>query len=140
MDVKLFSGCALEAQRADTVALQLEGLGNSLNEASLVHMAVIIDEMHWTAAFLRELADYSQIHQDRIPIVLNHLNILLPCLVRTLVDIQRYVENRSLSRKDRWRAMYHDMKDEADGIDLAARFRIYKYFLTSLRDVLIRYG
>ena len=138
-DVKLFSGCALEAQRAETVALQLEGLGNSLNESSLVHMALIIDEMHWTAAFLRELADYSQIHQDRIPIVLNHLNVILPCLSRTLRDIQRYVEDRSLTKRNRWRAMYHDMKEEADGIDLSKRFRIYKYFLTSLRDVLIRY-
>lgn len=139
-DIKLFGGCALEAQRADQVALQLEGLGHSLAEASIGHLAIIVEEMHWTATFLRELADYSQIHQDRIPIVLNHLNVVLPCISRTLRDIRTYVEDKSLTKRNRWRTMYHDMREEADGIDLAQRFSIYKYFLTSLRDVLVRYA
>lgn len=138
-DIKLFGGCALEAQRADTVALQLEGLGNSLTESSIGHLAIIVEEIHWIAAFLRELADYSQIHQDRIPIVLNHLNVVLPCISRTLRDIQGYIENKSMTKRNRWRTMYHEMKEEADGIELAQRFSIYKYFLTSLRDVLIRF-
>lgn len=138
-DIKLFGGCALEAQRADTVAIQLEGLGNSLTEAGVGHLTVIVGEMQLTAYFLRELADYSQIHQDRIPIVLNHLNIVLPCISRTLRDIQGYIEDRSMTKKNRWRTMYHVMREEADGIELAQRFSIYKYFLTSLRDVLIRF-
>lgn len=138
-DIKLLSGCALEAQRTDLVALQLEGLGYSLSESGLGHLSIIVKEMHLTARFLRELADYSQIHQDRIPIVLNHLNIVLPCISRTLRDIQSYIEDRSMTKKNRWRTMYHEMKEEADGMELAERFSVYKYFLTSLRDVLIRY-
>jgi hypothetical protein len=34
--------------------------------------------------------------------------------------------------------MYHNMKDEGDGMTLGGRFLLYNYFLGSLRNVLLR--
>ncbi|KAL6869888.1 hypothetical protein ACO1O0_001220 [Amphichorda felina] len=139
IELHLFGGCCLEAQRCDTVALQLEALRNALMSGpSPVHLTPIIDGVRASGRFLRELADLSQVHQDRLPVVLNHLNIILPCLSRTLRDITGHYEDRSLTKKNRWRTMYHKMMEEADGTPLSQRFSIYNYFLTSLRDVLIR--
>jgi hypothetical protein len=134
----LVGGCCLEAHRCDTVALLLEGLRNSLLDASAVHLSDIIDIIRLAACNLRELADLSQVYQDRIPIVLNHLNILLPCLSRTLRDITGYYEDTTMSKINRWRNMYHEMKEEGDGMSLGGRFVLYNYFLSSLRDVLLR--
>ncbi|KAI6783731.1 uncharacterized protein J7T54_001607 [Emericellopsis cladophorae] len=134
----LFGGCCLEAHRCDAVALQLEGLRGYLLDASAGHLSIIIDDIRLTACSLRELADLSQVHQDRIPVVLNHLNILLPCLSRTLRDITSYYEDTTISKINRWRNMYHCMKDEGDGMTLGGRLMLYNYFLGSLRDVLLR--
>lgn len=139
IELHLFGGCCLEAQRSDTVALQIEGLRFALGENNDVHMASIVDSIRACACHLRELADLSQIHQERIRIVLNHLNVILPCLSRTLRDITTYYEDRSMSKKNRWRTMYHNMAEEAEGMTLPHRFKLYNYFLKSLRDVLIRY-
>jgi hypothetical protein len=123
------------------VALQLEGLRFALGkeENSDVHIATIVDTIRACARLLRELADLSQIHQERIRIVLNHLNVILPCLSRTLRDITTYYEDRTLTKTNRWRTMYHKMAEEAEGMTLPHRFKLYNYFLKSLRDVLIRY-
>jgi len=138
MEHHLFGGCCLEAHRCDAVALQLEGLRGYLLDASVGHLSNIIDDIRLTACSLRELADLSQVHQDRIPVVLNHLNILLPCLSRTLRDITSYYEDTTMTKINRWRNMYHCMKDEGDGMTLGGRFMLYSYFLGSLRDVLLR--
>lgn len=139
IEVHLFGGCCLEAQRCDTVALNLEGLRTALGEINNVHLSTIIDEVRTSGRCLRELADMSQVYQDRVPVVLNHLNVVLPCLSRTLRDITGYYENRTLTKRNRWRTMYHDMMEEADGVALPQRFSIYNYFMTSLKDVLIKY-
>lgn len=139
IELHLFGGCCLEAQRSDTVALQLDGLRYAIGENNDVHMTTVIEEIRACGSHLRELADLSQIHQDRVAVVLNHLNVILPCLSKTLRDITSYYEDRTLTKKNRWRTMYHNMADEAESMTLPHRFRLYNYFLTSLRDVLIRY-
>ena len=139
VELHLFGGCCLEAQRSDTVALQIEGLRFAMGENNDIHMTVMVDEIRACARVLRELADLSQIHQERIRVVLNHLNVVLPCLSRTLRDITTHYEDRRMSKKNRWRTMYHGMAEEAEGLTLPHRFKLYNYFLTSLRNVLIRY-
>lgn len=140
IDAHLFGGCCLEAQRSDIVARHLAGLRGSLAGSADRHLCEVMDEVRAGGRFLRELADLSQVHQDRVPPILNHLNIVLPCLSKSLRDMSAYCENGSLSKGDRWRIMVHDMMDESGGSTLAQRFTMYNYFLTSLRDILIRYN
>lgn len=140
IDAHLLQGCCLEAQRADNVWLHLEGLHQALAGSSHPHLVTTIEEVRNSSRTLRELADLSQVHQDRVPVVLNHLNIVLPCLSRSLRDITAHYEDRSLSKQNRWRKMYHQMLAEASGLRLPERFLVYNHFLNSLRELMTRYG
>ena len=139
-DIELYRGCCREAERSDAMWLRLEGLRKSLPPGNHMHLVATIEGMRGTAQVLRELADLSQLHKDRVPVVLYHLDIGLPCLQRTLQDILQFYEDQKLSLDNRWRKMYHTMKDEADGLLLPQRFMLYNQFFTSLKDLLTRYA
>lgn len=101
-------------------------------------MVALIEEIRRSSQLLRELADRSRMHGSRAPIVVNHLNVILPCLSKTLRDITSHYEDKTVSREVRWRKMYHDMLKEAGGLPLPQRFMMYNHFLTLLLFLLIR--
>ncbi|KAM6531710.1 hypothetical protein FSOLCH5_001161 [Fusarium solani] len=138
LGLHLLQGCLLEAQRADKVAFHLVGLRNSLPEAPHAHLVVTTEEIRISAQLLRELAEYSQTHFSRVPVVLDYLEIILPCLSRSLRDITTHYEDRTLTKENRWRKMYHSMTQEAGGLSLPQRFILYNHFLTLLRELLTR--
>ncbi|KFA66550.1 hypothetical protein S40285_00703 [Stachybotrys chlorohalonatus IBT 40285] len=138
VEVHLLKGCCLEAERADIVWFRLEGLKAALNEQGHPHLDATIEEIRKVSNLLRELADLSQVHQDRVPVTLDHLNIVLPCLSRSLRDITSHYEDKKLTKQNRWRKMYHQMTNEIGGIPLPQRFVLYNQFLTLLRDLLAR--
>ncbi|KOS19322.1 hypothetical protein ESCO_000898 [Escovopsis weberi] len=138
VDAHLLQGCCVEAERSDIVWLRLEGLYQSLPEANRRSLRTLIDEIRTSSLILRELADLSQVHQDRVPLALDPLNVLLPCISRSLRDITGHYEDTKLTKVNRWRTMYHDMTDEVGGLPLPQRFVVYNHFLTSLRDLLSR--
>ncbi|RSL39330.1 hypothetical protein CEP51_016819, partial [Fusarium floridanum] len=138
LGLHLLQGCLLEAQRADKVAFHLVGLRNSLPEAPHAHLVVTTEEIRISAQLLRELAEYSQTHFSRVPVVLDYLEIILPCLSRSLRDITTHYEDRTLTKENRWRKMYHSMTTEAGGLSLPQRFILYNHFLTLLRELLTR--
>lgn len=101
-------------------------------------MVALIEEIRRSSQLLRELADHSRMHGSRAAIVVNHLNVILPCLSKTLRDITSYYENKAMTRETRWRKMYHDMMKEAGGLSLPQRFMMYNHFLTLLVFLLVR--
>ncbi|KAM4055017.1 hypothetical protein HRG_005830 [Hirsutella rhossiliensis] len=138
MDMHLLRGCCLEAERSDFVSCLLEGLCLALNDTSDPHLKTVIEEVRAGSRILRELADLSQIHQDRVPLILEPLNIVLPCLSRSLRDIAAYYGDRTRPRASRWRNMYHKMTNEAGGLPLPGRFIVYNQHLSLVRALLIR--
>lgn len=138
VDAHLMKGCCVEAERADAVWFRLEGLRTALPGSSHPHLVATIEEIRTSSRTLRELADLSQVHQDRVPVVVSHLNIALPCLSRSLRDITSHYEDRTLSKLNRWRKMYHQMANEALGQRLPERFLVYNHFFASLRELLTR--
>ncbi|KAI5466230.1 hypothetical protein BGZ63DRAFT_438061 [Mariannaea sp. PMI_226] len=138
IEVHLLQGCYLEASRAEQVAFNLEGLRFSLPNPPHPHLSLVIEEIRISAQLLRELADQSQVHFTRVPVVLDYLEIILPCLSRSMRDIKSHYEDRTLTRENRWRKMYHTMTDEASGLPLQQRFILYNHFLTLLRELLTR--
>ncbi|KAL9484786.1 hypothetical protein ACSS6W_003575 [Trichoderma asperelloides] len=138
VDAHLLKGCCLEAERSDSVWLRLEGLFLALPEANRRQLRSLIDEIRTTSLILRELADLSQVHQDRVPLVLDPLNTVLPCLSRSLRDIVTHYENRKLTKVNRWRTMFHEMTNEAGGLQLPQRFVVYNHYLTAIRNLLSR--
>ena len=80
LEISLIQGCGLEAERCVAVAGSLDGLRLVVPEANHPDMFATITETHRCARFLEGLAQESAIYQDRVPIVLDHLNVLLPSL------------------------------------------------------------
>ncbi|KAK0733333.1 hypothetical protein B0T26DRAFT_632503 [Lasiosphaeria miniovina] len=134
----LLQGCCREAERADLVALGLDQLRAALQESFHGHMIALAEEIRRSSRLLRDLADRSQVHISRVPVVLDHLNVVLPCLCRTLRDITSYFEDKTVSRETRWRKMYNKMTEEAGGLPLPQRFILYNHFLSLLRLLLTR--
>jgi hypothetical protein len=138
VEMHLLQGCCREAERADLVAVGLDQLRSALPEAFHGHLVGLTEEIRGSSRLLRDLADRSQVHMARIPIVLNYLNVVLPCLCRSLRDITTHYEDKTLSREIRWRKMYHKMTEEAGGLPLPQRFVLYNHFLSLLKLLLTR--
>ncbi|EGY21889.1 uncharacterized protein VDAG_03329 [Verticillium dahliae VdLs.17] len=135
-DVHLLQGCYTKAERADIVAIRLEGLRLALPENFHPHMIAVIEETRGCARILRDLADRGHVHILRVPMTLNYLNLVLPCLSRTLRDMTMYYEDKTVRKEIRWRRMYNKMKDEVEGLPLPQRFVVYNHFLTMVRRLL----
>ncbi|KAI1268768.1 hypothetical protein F5Y18DRAFT_166701 [Xylariaceae sp. FL1019] len=65
----VLSGCCKEAERADIVSMSLEGLRNTLPEGLQIELTHLIKEIRSTSYLLRDLADRSQVHLNRVPAV-----------------------------------------------------------------------
>ena len=139
MASKLLNGCCVESERAERVAVSLEGLRNSLPDELHPHLSGVIEEVHKSSNLLRDLADQSQVHISRVPSVIDFLNIILPCYCKTLRDITEHYEDRSKTRERRWKSMYHKLSDELPGTTLPARFMMYNQFLLCLQWLLTKY-
>jgi len=140
IDGRLLQGCYQEAERSRVVALNLDGLRNAMAESYHAHIFALSEEIRTTSAILRDIADRSQVHFSRVPVVLDYLNVVLPCLSRSLRDITTFYEDIAVSKEIRWRRMYHKMTSEVGGIPLPQRFVLYNHFLTVLLQLLIRCG
>lgn len=134
----LFRNCCQEAERADIVARGLDQLRAALSESFHSHLIALAEEIRSSSRLLRELANRSQVHIARVPIVANYLGVLLPCLSRTLRDITTHYDDKTLSREIRWRKMYNKMTEEAGGLPLPQRFVLYNTFLSLLSQLLTR--
>ena len=140
VEAHLLHGCCREAERAELTALRLDGLRAVLPQSFHGHIIVVREEIRNGSALLRDLADRSQVHLARVPVVLDYLNVVLPCLSKSLRDIITYIDDKTLSREIRWRKMYNKMTDEASGLSLPQRFMLYNHFLTMLKYLLTRYN
>ncbi|KAK0754059.1 hypothetical protein B0T18DRAFT_28159 [Schizothecium vesticola] len=138
VEVHLLQGCCREADRADLVAVGLEQLRAALPESFHGHLIALAEEVRGSSSLLRDLADRSQVHIARVPVVLNYLHVLLPCLCRTLRDITTHYEDKTITREIRWRKMYNTMTEEAGGLPLPQRFVLYNHFLSLLKQLLVR--
>lgn len=101
-------------------------------------MSGVTAEIRQSSKILRDLAARSHSHSSRMPIVADQLKIALPCMSKTLQDITSYYEDKTISRENRWKKMYHEMLKEAGGQPLPNRFLLYNNFLTLLLQLLIR--
>jgi len=138
LDGRLLQGCFRESERCEIVGLSLEGLRNALVESFHAHMTALIEEIKTSGCILRDLADKSQVHYQRVPIVMHYLDVVLPCLSKSLRDITEYIDDRTSSKEIRWRKMYNKMTEEGGGIPLPQRFVLYNHYLRLLHQLLTR--
>ncbi|KAL2128184.1 hypothetical protein VTI74DRAFT_9546 [Chaetomium olivicolor] len=138
IEVQLLLGCCREADQADVVARGLDQLRAALSDSFHGHLIALAEEIRASSRLLRTIASCSEMHIPRIPFVANYLNVVLPCLSRSLKDITSYYEDKGLSREIRWRKMYNKMTEEAGGLPLPQRFVLYNHFLSLLKQMLTR--
>ncbi|OAA53790.1 hypothetical protein SPI_09235 [Niveomyces insectorum RCEF 264] len=134
----LIGGCFQEAMSADLVAGCLENLRGFLAEPLHPHLNALIDEIRKCSRVLRQIVEETRTHHSRTPVLLDYLDMLLPCFRRSLADIKGYYENKSMTKELRWRTMYHKMTEEASGLHLPQRFALYHQFLVLLEQMLTR--
>ncbi|KAK3397688.1 hypothetical protein B0T20DRAFT_354485 [Sordaria brevicollis] len=137
-EMQLSQGCCHEAERAAIVAMALDQLREALPESFHGHLIALAGAVRDSSRRLRDLVNHSQPHVERVPLVLNYLNILLPCLSQTLNEIMSYYDDRTLTREHRWRKMYNKMTEEAGGVPLPQHFVLYNNFLVMLGYLLSR--
>lgn len=137
---KLLTGCCHEADRCDTVAFLLEGLRRSLPENLQPHLAGLTGEITNTCRSLRDLVDLVQVQKAKVPAVIEDINVILPCLVKTLQDIETFYRDRSISKEQRWKRMYHELSTELHGTTLPARFILYNQYLQQLQLLVSKYA
>lgn len=101
-------------------------------------MVGVVEEIRQSSKLLRDLAARSNGHSCRTPIVANHLVVVLLCMSKTLKDITSYYDDKTISRENRWKKMYHEMLKEAGGLPLPHRFLLYNNFLALLLYLLTR--
>ncbi|KAK4155354.1 hypothetical protein C8A00DRAFT_13575 [Chaetomidium leptoderma] len=138
VETHLLLGCCREADEANVVAGGLDQLRAALPESFHSHLIALAEEIRSSSRMLRGLADRSQMHITRVPFMTNYLNVVLPCLSRSLKDITAHYEDKTLTREIRWRKMYNKMTDEAGGLPLPQRFVLYNHFLSLLKQLLTR--
>ncbi len=134
---RLLEGCFREAARADLVAGCIDSLRVFLPESFHTHMTAVSDEVRTSARLLRELLERPQAQAHRVPKIIPYLNVLLPCLCRSLRDMTNFYEDKTLSKEIRWRAMYNKMTEEAN-LPLPQRFTLYNHFLLLLVQLIAR--
>lgn len=120
------------------VSFQLDGLGVAIPPSHRAHLIATAEEIRTAAGLLRQLADESDRHFQRIDVMINYLNVMLPSIQKSLNDISKYYEDRRQSRDLRWRTMYHAMTEEAGNLPLPQRFMLYNQYLSGLCQLLVR--
>ena len=138
VDMTLIQGCCQEAERATIVHYTLSALRDALPVNFHAHMDGLREEIRTSSQLLRELADRSRVYYSRIPVVVDYLNVVLPCLCKSLRDITQYYEDKTVKKEIRWRKMYNEMTEEAAGLPLPQRFALYNVFLVMLIQLLTR--
>lgn len=104
-------------------------------------MVALTEEIRKSAKLLRDLGGRGPAHMPRAPAVANHLNVLLPCLSRSLRDITARCDDKTVSRELRWRGLYHAfVKESGGGLGPPQRFMVYNDFLAQLLCLLTRDG
>lgn len=132
-----YFGCLLEAQRGDNIVRELSRIRAALYPTLYEHITLVMRQVEKMSRSLRELYHLYPACIPRIPMLTYYLEIILPCLAKTLLDMVHCVCNRDLVPAAQWWTMYDHFYDEAR-TSLAARFAIYNDYLIQLVQLMSR--
>jgi hypothetical protein len=131
-------GCWQEARRADKISSRLLVIRTELDE-HYDHISAVLKEVECSSRLLRDLYDLFPIYQNRVPMVLYYLQIILPTMSKTMRDMAIYIENDELSTKVQW-VLMNDRLSAQGGMTLAQRFSMYCEALVQTVRLLSRCG
>jgi hypothetical protein len=132
------SGCWWEARRCDLVAAALLRIRAALSLDFYNPITDLLREVESTSRLLRDLYDLFPVYKSSVPTLIYYLNVLLPCLCKTLRDMMIYIDNDALPPLTQW-ALVNERLAEQGGMSLTERFVMYIEFLVQLVRLLSRY-
>ncbi|PHH52452.1 hypothetical protein CFIMG_002863RA [Ceratocystis fimbriata CBS 114723] len=139
-DVRLIFGCHIENMHCITVASMLNNLAEHVDlKDGVMYLRALVDLVNQTASLLYRLGEYVWTYRvHRGPQILPYLQIFLPSLRKTLVDIGDFYRDSRYTKSKRWRCMYHHMTEDVH-MSLPRRFELYNNFLGALSEFLLQH-
>jgi hypothetical protein len=140
MDTLLLDGLVYEAEQCAKAMDDLAYLRRSVTaDHQRTELLLTRERIQNTRSALLALADSFPLYTAQVFKILNHVDIALQCLGRTIRDLRRWCADAALSREQRWLLLARAMLDESGGrMTLAKRFRLYARFFEHLELVLSR--
>jgi len=132
-------GCWREAMRADDIVERLERSRNILQPEFYDQISRVFIEVQSTNRLLLDLYDLFPIYQSRVPIITYYLELILPSLCRTLMDMEIFLDNvnDNLMARTQWVLMSNRFKEQG-GVLLAPHFVMYVEMLVYVVRLLSR--
>jgi hypothetical protein len=130
--------CWREAERAFDIAAALHQIKNEVDILLVNEVAEVTRQIWLASKLLRDLFDLFPFYSERGHFLLDYLNIILPCLRRTLQDIRYHIGNYPTNSFERiWIDLDEDLQRQSD-VSLRERFTLYNNFLVQLVQLLSR--
>jgi hypothetical protein len=129
--------CWWEAKRADDVAAALTRIRTSLDSSAHADITNVINEVLHSGSLLRDLSDLLRIYRNRVCLVREFLNILMPCFERSVDDIRHHLGEKGRSFAQIWVGITGRMSREGGG-SLYTRFIMYNGYMVQLVRLLSR--
>jgi hypothetical protein len=131
--------CWLEADRADDIAAALYGIQRRANAQIERDIRDVRRQIQDSSRLLRDLFDLVPFYSRRLPYVLDLLQVVQPCIARSLDDIRYHVRNnREYTRERIWHNIRDDFRNQHPNVTLRDRFVLYNEFWIQLIQLLSR--
>lgn len=127
------AGCWRAAEKAEDIAAALTQIRLRVN-SQIAHdnISDLVRQMRISSQVLTDLFDLAPIYRERVPIILAHLDIILPILRLTLEDMRQYLSQADLfSSQHIWNCIYDHLVREG-GVTPVERFRTYNEYIIQL--------
>ncbi|OAQ98053.1 hypothetical protein LLEC1_03014 [Akanthomyces lecanii] len=133
IDTALLNALYWESDKCATVTRLLSGLGRTLHRAAAVELKRVCQQVHGLRGAMLALADLFPLHTESVYYYLNHLDMVLPSISKTLDDIQILCPGHRRLDDAGWDHLLDTMFDESNQkLELEGRFKLYTRFFDNL--------
>lgn len=141
IDTALLNALFWESDKCATVVDRLSSLRRALTSRSaLDELNAVCGHVHLLRSAMLAVADLFPLHPQSIQAFLNHLDMVLPSISKTLDDVQILCSGRRRFGDASWDRLMDVMFDNSDRkFELDGRFKLYTKFFDALFLGIIEY-
>ncbi|OAA77980.1 Peptidase C48, SUMO/Sentrin/Ubl1 [Akanthomyces lecanii RCEF 1005] len=133
IDTTLLNALYWESDKCATVTQLLSSLGRTLHRAAALELKRVCQQVHDLRGAMLAFADLFPLHPESVYYFLNHLDMVLPSISKTLDDIQILCPGHRRLDDAGWDHLLDTMFDESNQkLELEARFKLYTKFFDNL--------
>lgn len=140
IDTALLNALYWESDKCATVTQLLSSLGRNLHRPAALELKRVCQQVHDLRGAMLAFADLFPLNPESVYYFLNHLDMVLPSISKTLDDVQIYCPGHRWLNDAGWvyllDAMFYDSNQK---LELDQRFKLYTKFFDNLFLGLIQY-